>query len=206
VEAAQGQDFDDFRRRLGDDAVREAVSNAQPAAKPAARPKISATPYRCRDPKEMPLRPWVYGRQLLRGSLSLVVAPGATGKTALLVGTALALATGRALLDKTVWEGPKRVWLWNLEDSLDELARLIEAGRIHWRIPAAEIEDRLFVDSALDGADLKLAVAVALFWNNKGHERQVWRPTRRCSGKMRRGHRRSAAGGTDDPRFTTLQI
>jgi hypothetical protein len=48
---------------------------------------VAATPYVCRDPSSMSLRPWVYGRQLLRGSLSLVVAPGATGKTALVVGT-----------------------------------------------------------------------------------------------------------------------
>lgn len=121
-------------------------------------PSIKATPYVCRDPRSMPLRPWVYGRQLLRGSLSLVVAPGATGKTALLVGTALALATGQALLDKTVWDGPKRVWLWNLEDSLDELARLIEAARLHWRISADDIGGRLFVDSALSGSELKMAV------------------------------------------------
>ncbi len=154
---ATAQDFDNFRRRFGDDAVRESVMGARPFGA-VERAGIAATPYVCRDPKAMPLRPWVYGRQLLRGSLSLVVAPGATGKTALLVGTALALATGRALLDKTVWDGPKRVWLWNLEDSLEEMARLIEAARLHWRISADDIDGRLFVDSALSGADLKLAV------------------------------------------------
>jgi hypothetical protein len=35
---------------------------------------------------------------------------------------------------------------------------MIEAGRLHWRISEADIGGRLFVDSALDGADLKLAV------------------------------------------------
>jgi AAA domain len=120
-------------------------------------PPIKATPYVCVDPRTIPLRPWVYGRQLLRGSLSLVVAPGATGKTALLAGTALALTTGRPLLDKTVWDGPKRVWLWNLEDSSEELSRLIEAARLHWGISADDIGGRLFVDSALSGADLKMA-------------------------------------------------
>lgn len=154
--ASVAQDFDDVRRRHGDAAVREAVAGARPFS--ANAPSIVATPYVCQDPKTMPLRPWVYGRQLLRGSLSLVVAPGATGKTALLVGTALALATGRALLDKTVWDGPKRVWLWNLEDSLEEMARLIEAARLHWGISADDIEGRLFVDSALSGAELKMAV------------------------------------------------
>lgn len=155
--ASTAQDFDDVRRRHGDASVREAVAGARPFG--IVDPQtIAATPYVCRDPETIPLRQWVYGRQLLRGSLSLVVAPGATGKTALLVGTALALATGRALLDKTVWEGPKRVWLWNLEDSLDEMARLIEAARLHWCIAADDLNGRLFVDSSLSGADLKLAV------------------------------------------------
>lgn len=156
--ATVAQDFDDVRRRHGDAAVRDAVAGAPRFGEPAFSPAISATPYVCQDPRTMPLRPWVYGRQLLRGSLSLVVAPGATGKTALLVGTALALATGRALLDKTVWGGAKRVWLWNLEDSLEEMSRLIEAARLHWAIAAADLDGRLFVDSALSGADLKMAV------------------------------------------------
>lgn len=118
------------------------------------RQAIKATQYVCRDPASIPPRPWVYGRQLLRGSLSLVVAPGATGKTALLAGVALSLATGRALLNKTVWDRPQRVWLWNLEDSMSELERLIEAARLHWNISEDDLGDRLFVDSGLDGAGL----------------------------------------------------
>lgn len=121
------------------------------------RPPIKATPYNCKDPTELPRRPWIYGRQLLRGSLSVVVSPGAVGKTALMVGTALALATGRALLDKQVWGGPKRVWLWNLEDSELELSYLIEAARKHWSIGGGDLAERLFVDSALSGAELCVA-------------------------------------------------
>jgi hypothetical protein len=40
------------------------------------RSRISATPYACRDPKTIPPRPWIYGRQFLRGSLSVIVSPG----------------------------------------------------------------------------------------------------------------------------------
>src|SRR4051812_6198554 len=82
---------------------------------------IKATPYACRDARSIPLRPWLYGRQFLRGSLSVIVAPGAVGKTSLLIGSALAMVSGRSLLGKTVWGGAKSVWLWNLEDSRDEL-------------------------------------------------------------------------------------
>ncbi len=124
---------------------------------PLSGPLVRATPYQCRDPRSIPLRPWIYGRQFLRGSLSVIVAPGAVGKTSLLVGHALAMVTGRSLLEKTVWDGPKRVWLWNLEDSQDELSRLIEAARLHWKISEEEIGGRLYVDSALDGAGLCLA-------------------------------------------------
>jgi AAA domain-containing protein len=124
----------------------------------ASRPTtITATPYKCREPAELPRRPWIYGRQLLRGSLSVIIAPGAVGKTALLIGTALALVTGRSLFGKTAWDGAKRVWIWNLEDSELELTYLIEAARLHWGIDADAIGDRLFVDSALSGAELCLA-------------------------------------------------
>ena len=129
------------------------------AAEVSQPPRLArATPYRWRDPRAIPRRDWVYGRQLLRGTVSVVIAPGATGKTALLVGTAMALTTGRDLLDKRVWGRPQRVWLWNLEDSGEELSRLIQAAALHWRIAEQDIADRLYVDSALDGAELKLAV------------------------------------------------
>ena len=120
--------------------------------------QIAATQYVCREASSLPVRPWIYGRQFLRGSLSVIVAPGAVGKTSLLVGAAMALVTGRPLLDKSVWDGPKRVWLWNLEDPEEELARLIEAARLHWSVSEDQIRGRLFVDSALNGAELCIAV------------------------------------------------
>lgn len=126
-------------------------------AHPAIDAAVRATPYVWRDPDAIPPRHWVYGHQLLRGSVAVIVAPGATGKTALMTGTALALATGRDLLGKAVWGGPKRVWLWNLEDSGEELARGIQAAALHWGLSPDDIGDRLYVDSGLDGAELKVA-------------------------------------------------
>lgn len=119
---------------------------------------IRATPYVWRDPATIPPRPWVYGRQLLRGTVSLVVAPGGTGKSALMTGAALAMVTGNPFLGLAVWGGPKRVWLWNLEDAGEELARTIQAAAQHWNIDRDDVGGRLFVDSGLDGAELKLAV------------------------------------------------
>jgi hypothetical protein len=72
---------------------------------------------------------------------------------------ALAMVTGRDLLGKTVWGGPKRVWIWNLEDSAEEMARLIQAGCKHWNIGKDELAGRLFVDSALDGSSFSIAAS-----------------------------------------------
>lgn len=159
AEAAENIDYSDVYQRGGSDWVRASIEEAErPSPDGTERRTISATPYVCRDPRSIPARSWIFGRLMLRGSLSVVVAPGAIGKTALMVGTALSLSTGRPLLDKQVWEGPKRVWLWNLEDSAEELSRLVEAARLHWRIEPEEIGDRLFIDSALEGAELCVAV------------------------------------------------
>ncbi len=115
---------------------------------------VRATPYRWRDPATLPVRPWVYGRWFLRGTIACVVAPGGVGKSTLLAGMALAMVTGKSLLGKTVWNGRQRVWLWNLEDDLDELARSIQAAAMHHRLGAADLDEWLFVDSAMDGAGL----------------------------------------------------
>jgi hypothetical protein len=149
---ATANDFDDARRSHGDGAVLRAIDGAKRVG------GVTATPYRWRDPKSIPMRPWVYGRQLLRGTVSVLIAPGAAGKTAMLTGVALSLATGRGLLGKTVWGGPKRVWIWNLEDPEEDLSRLVQAAAMHWVIREADIAGTLFVDSAMDGAELKMAV------------------------------------------------
>jgi hypothetical protein len=119
---------------------------------------ITASPYIWRDPETIPPRPWVYGRWLLRGTIACVVAPGGAGKSTILAGLALAMVTGRALLGKETWHGPKRVWLWNLEDDLDELSRSIQAAAKHHGIERREIEQNLFVDSAMEGAGLCTAI------------------------------------------------
>lgn len=131
------------------------VQTAEHKRDEAAAPfGIAAEQYIWTSPSDIPLRPWVYGHQWLRGSVGLVVAPGATGKTALLVGHALALVTGRNLLGPQVWEGPRRVWLWNLEDSKDEMRRLVQAAAIHHGIAPEDVDGRLFLNSGLDGPGL----------------------------------------------------
>lgn len=120
-----------------------------------------ATPYQWREPESIPRREWIYGRHIQRGHVRGLVAQGGAGKTILSVGEALSMVTGRDLLGHTVPGGPKRVWLWNLEDDGVELARIIQAACKHWGLSSRDLEGRLFVDSALDGAVLKLATSTA---------------------------------------------
>ena len=120
---------------------------------------IRATPFRWRDPSTIPTRPWVYGRWLLRGTVTAVVAPGGVGKSSFMAGTALALVTGRPLLGKSVWGGPQRAWYWNLEDDPEELERQIQSAAIYHRVTAQDCGDRLYIDSGLEiGHELCTAI------------------------------------------------
>lgn len=110
------------------------------------RNAIDPTPYVPQDPDTLPRREWLYGNFLIRRELSATYAPGGVGKTSLLTVEALALATGKALLDADVKEALK-VWLWAGEEPEDELARRIEAARKHYRVRAGDINGRLFVDN-----------------------------------------------------------
>jgi hypothetical protein len=107
---------------------------------------VKATPYVWTDPNQIPKRRWLYDRQLIRGFVTVTVAPGGVGKSSLSIVEALAMATGRPLLGKHS-DGMLRVWLWNLEDPIDELQRRIQAACEHYDISAEDIGDRLFVDS-----------------------------------------------------------
>jgi len=143
---------------MTDAPLRKRVNEAPVVRSNATVPQINATPYHWREPSTIPMRPWVYGYWFLRGTVSCVIAPGGAGKSTLVAGMALSLVTGELLLGKQVRGGPKNVWLWNLEDDADELARSIQAACQHHGIEQAAIDGRLFVDSGLEGATLCTAV------------------------------------------------
>lgn len=121
-------------------------------------PLIEASPYEWRDPVNIPKRPWIFGRWLLSGTVACVVAPGGVGKSTLLMSMALSLSSGRSFLGKAIFGDPKRVWLWNLEDDMDELSRSLQAAALHHGITYSDFEGRLFIDSAMEGATLYTAV------------------------------------------------
>lgn len=107
------------------------------------------------DAAMIPRRRWLLGRSLLRGHLTVEVAPPGAGKSTLAVEQAVAVATGREITGQTVHETTK-AWVWNNEDDGDELRRRLAAVLQHWSIPIEEVRGRIALNS---GADRALMVA-----------------------------------------------
>jgi hypothetical protein len=105
----------------------------------------------------LPRRPWLLDRALLRGKLTVMVAPPGVGKSTLGLARAVAVVTGRSLTGEAVHE-PTKVWVYNNEDDSDELKRRLAAVLQHWTIPLEAIRGRLALNS---GADRPLLVAKA---------------------------------------------
>lgn len=121
-----------------------------PAADPRAK-RLAAQPFVWRDPSKIPPRQWLYGRVYARGVVSVLVAPGGVGKSTLMLGEALAMASGRELLGVRIHGSRKlRVAYWNGEDSAEELERRVAAAFIGHNLPTDAVGDRLFIMSAHD--------------------------------------------------------
>ncbi|MBN9454283.1 MAG: AAA family ATPase [Bosea sp.] len=153
--AGMGKDANDaWQKRESDHAdvleVREfGTAPDLDASIEAGNPGIKATPFVLMDPRTIPTRQWLYGRHYVRRFVSTTVAPGGLGKSSLSIVEALSMVTARDLLGIRVRD-PLRVWLWNGEDPRDELDRRIAAACLHYEVTAADMTDRLFVDSGRD--------------------------------------------------------
>ena len=97
----------------------------------------------------LPRRRWILGRSLLRGHLSLLVAPAGVGKSTHGIARAVAVASGRDITSEAVHE-PIKAWIYNTEDDADELKRRLGAVLQHWSIPFAEIRGRIALNSGAD--------------------------------------------------------
>lgn len=115
-----------------------------------AAASFKATPFAWRDEAAIPPRKWLYGRHLLRKFLSVDIAGGGVGKSSLKIGEALAMASNRPVYGKEVFEGPLRVWLYNLEDPSEETERRLHAAAKRFAIKPEDVAGRLFVDSGRD--------------------------------------------------------
>ena len=122
---------------------------------PKTSSTIRATPYSWPEPSALPRRQWLYGRHLIRGFVSVTVAPGGVGKSSLTIADAVAMTSGRNLLGSAP-EGELNVWLFNLEDPLEEIERRIAATTIRYNIGRKDCGGELFVNS---GRDTSLVLA-----------------------------------------------
>jgi AAA domain len=89
-------------------------------------------------------RGWLLGNTFCRRFLSSLFGDGGVGKTAVRYAQAIALATGRNLTDEHVFQRA-RVLIVSLEDDASELRRRILAARLHFNIPAPEVDGWLFL-------------------------------------------------------------
>jgi AAA domain len=118
------------------------VTVGQPPPPPP--PVFTPVPYVWQPPATIPPRKFVYGRHYIRENLGVTVAPGAVGKSTLVLVEALAMVTGRNLLGVQAPK-PRKVWYVNLEDSRTEIERRIAAICLYFSIDPDDIGDRLCI-------------------------------------------------------------
>jgi hypothetical protein len=111
-------------------------------------------PYRWPVEAKHPRRDFIYGSTYQRRLVGATYAGTKVGKTSLLVTEALAMASGKPLLGLSP-KGINRVALWNGEDDLDELERLVMGALRHHGLTSADVGDRLILESGHD-APLRL--------------------------------------------------
>src|ERR1700730_2848778 len=107
---------------------------------------IKATPFVWIDARKIPMRDWLYKPHYIRKFVSLMLSSGGIGKSSLAIVEAMAMATGRDLLNYQPIE-LLRVWYWNGEDTMEELQRRFAAAAKHFNITQEDIGDRVFLDS-----------------------------------------------------------
>lgn len=137
-----------------DDDMRSQIAGAELIPFPGQEGgvRIQATPFVPRPPSSLPRQQFLYGYELQRGHVSALIAPGAAGKSTYLMARALCMVTGEARFKQRVWNGPHRVWLWNLEDKRLHLERMYSAFALHYGLEPDALADRFFVDSAVRNA------------------------------------------------------
>ncbi len=128
----------------------EAVAAAaQPPANAANAPSSNSS--RATPIADLPLVPrkreWLHGTDLMRGAVSMMVAPGARAKTTWLLTCALACASGRSLLGANVYGGALCVLYLSAEDSRNEIALRLRAAMQHHGLSNTDVP-RLYIIGA----------------------------------------------------------
>ena len=132
---------------------------------------ITAKPFVFQAEADLPRWEWLYGRHLLRGEVSGTNATGGTGKSSLSIAEAVAMASGKPLLDLAV-PALLRVVLINLEDTRTTMAKRIAAVMRHYGLTVNDLGDRLIV---IGKGEVQIKVARQLRSGDVEHNTQAIR-------------------------------
>jgi len=111
---------------------------------------IKATPFDWPEPTSIEPRDWIFGRWILRGEVTTIIATGGIGKSGLLVSCALSMVSEQEILNQSIFGGPKNIWYWNLEDDHVELQRQFTASSLFHKIDPTKLIGSLYTDSGLE--------------------------------------------------------
>jgi hypothetical protein len=150
-----GRVWFDFEASIGG-GIRELIKLASGKAATEEEIKLVVEPHSFPDERTLPLWDWLYGKHLLRGTVSITAAFGGTGKSSLSVVEALAMTSGKGLLCHHHVPRPLRVLLINLEDNRNAMDKRIAAAVKHYKLKPVDIGGRLFT---LAKNEFKLLIA-----------------------------------------------
>ena len=139
-------------------AVSTPSSESYSGGQEAPADSLTATLFEPAEFASLAPREWVYGHFLIKRFVSVLGAPGGTGKTAYAIAVGLSVALGRALIEEPV-HSQGAVWIYNLEDPRDELLRRVQAALLAHDVPPGRLAGRLYLDS---GRDQPLILAARL--------------------------------------------
>lgn len=157
---AEGVDPARSRERRNDlyRLAKSAVEKFHPEIEEPEPAEIGNALFTFADPESLPPRPFVYGVSYLRGYVNGMVAPGGSGKSTAIMTEALAMVSGKRLLHDSNIERdrPLNVWVYNLEEGMDELQRRFAALAKYYRLDVNTLPGNLHVTSGLE-TPLRLA-------------------------------------------------
>jgi hypothetical protein len=107
------------------------------------------TPVVAFNPALLPRRRWVYDNVYIRSYLTVTASAGGIGKTSLALAEAIAIATGKPILERPVRE-QTNTWVINLEDPRAEMNLRLASLMQHYAISHDDLAGRLFIDGEDD--------------------------------------------------------
>lgn len=121
------------------------------------------------DSTKIPKRKWIMERKYAAGEITSIIAPGGMGKSSVTMADAVAISSGKALTGFKVQRGS--VWLYNLEDSRDELERRFLGLCECYHVPLSEISNLAYTS----GRDHPLTLAKKIKGEAKANDEDIER-------------------------------